>query len=58
MRKLFLSFGAIAAVAAAVLLWSHTTLTATQARHVSSINPTELLASYRGPLPVENWEAF
>ena len=58
MRKLFLSIGAVAAVATAVLVWSHTMLTPTQASYVSSINPTELLARYTGPLPVENWDAF
>jgi hypothetical protein len=58
MRKLFFSIGAIAAAATAALVWSHTILTPTQASSVSSINPTELLASYKGPLPVENWDAF
>ena len=58
MRKLFLSIGAVVAVATAVLVWSHTMLTPTQASYVSSINPTELLARYTGPLPVENWDAF
>jgi hypothetical protein len=58
MRKLFFSIGAIAAAATAALVWSHTMLTPTQASYVSSINPTELLASYKGPLPVENWDAF
>jgi hypothetical protein len=58
MRKLFFSIGAIAAAATAVFVWSHTMLTPTQASYVSSINPTELLASYTGPLPTENWDAF
>jgi hypothetical protein len=58
MRKLFLSIGAITAAATVVFVWSHAMSTATQAGHVSSINPSELLASYTGPLPVENWEAF
>jgi len=58
MRKLFFSIGAIAAVATAVFVWSHTMLTSTHASYVSSINPTELLASYTGPLPAENWDAF
>jgi hypothetical protein len=58
MRKLFLSIGAIAAAVTVVFVWSHTMSTATQASFVSSINPTELLASYTGPLPVENWDAF
>jgi hypothetical protein len=58
MRKLFFSIGAIAAAATAVFVWSHTVLTPTQASYVSSINPTELLANYKGPLPVESWDAF
>jgi hypothetical protein len=58
MRKLFFSIAAIAAAAAAMFIWSHTMSTPTQASYVSSINPTELLASYTGPLPVENWDAF
>jgi len=58
MRKLFFSIGAIVAAATAIFVWSHTMLSPTQASYVSSINPTELLASYTGPLPVENWDAF
>jgi hypothetical protein len=58
MRKLFFSIGAIVAAATALFVWAHTMLSPTQASYVSSINPTELLASYTGPLPVENWDAF
>jgi hypothetical protein len=58
MRKLFFSFGAIAAAVTVVFVWSHTMLTPTQASFVSSINPAELLASYTGSLPTENWDAF
>jgi hypothetical protein len=58
MRKLFFSIGAIVAAATAMFVWAHTMLSPTQASYVSSINPTELLASYKGPLPVENWDAF
>jgi hypothetical protein len=58
MRKLFFSISAMVAAAAVVLVWSHAMLTPTQASHVASINPTELLASYTGPLPTENWDAF
>jgi hypothetical protein len=58
MRKLFFSIGAIVAAATAIFVWTHTMLSPTQASYVSSINPTELLASYTGPLPVENWDAF
>ena len=58
MRKLFFSTGAIAAAAIAVMFWSHAMSTPTQASNVSSINPTELLAAYTGPLPLEKWDAF
>jgi len=58
MRKLFFSIGAIVAAATALFVWSHTMLSPTQASHLSSINPTELLANYTGPLPVESWDAF
>jgi hypothetical protein len=58
MRKLFFSIGAIAAAATVVFVWSHAMSTPTQASYISSINPTELLASYTGSLPVENWDAF
>ena len=58
MRKLFFSIGTIAAGFMAVFIWSHTALTPTQASHVSSINPTELMANFTGPLPLEKWDAF
>lgn len=58
MRKLFFSIGAITVAAAALFVWSHAMSTPTQASHVSSINPTALLASYTGPLPAESWDAF
>ena len=57
MRKLFFSIGALAAGFMAIFIWSHTTLTPTQASQLSSINPTELMASYAGALPVERWDA-
>lgn len=42
---------------AALITWSHsvTPLQATTAS--SSINPTEMLATYKPPLPVEQWDA-
>ena len=59
MRKLFFSIGAIAAGFMAVFIWSHTALTPTQASpHISSINPTELMANFTGPLPIEGWDAI
>jgi hypothetical protein len=58
MHKLFFSIGTIAAAAMVVFVWSHTALTSTQASYISSINPTELLASHTGPLSVESWDAI
>jgi len=60
MRKIFFSTGTIGfgIVVAAFFAWSHavTPLQATTAS--SSINPTEMMATYEGPLPVEQWDAI
>ena len=58
MRKLFLSIGAIVIAATAIFVWSHTTLRPSQASHTSTINPTEMTMQYKGPLPVEQWDAI
>jgi hypothetical protein len=58
MRKLFFSIGAFVAVVTAVFVWSQTLLSPTQASHVSTIDPSALTASYTGPLPAEQWDAF
>ena len=58
MRKLFFSIGAIAAAVTTVFIWSQTISTPTQASQTSSINVAALMASYTGPLPVEQWDAF
>jgi hypothetical protein len=60
MRKLFFSTGTIGLgiAVAALFAWSHavTPLQATTAS--SSINPTEMLATYKAPLPTEQWDAI
>jgi hypothetical protein len=60
MRKLLFSTGTIGIgiVVAALVAWSHavTPLQATTAS--SSINPTEMMATYKAPLPVEQWDAI
>jgi hypothetical protein len=60
MFKLFFSTGTIGfGIAVAALIgWSHsvTPLQATTAS--SSINPIEMMATYKAPLPVEQWDAI
>jgi hypothetical protein len=60
MRKVFLSTGTIGIgiVVATLIAWSHsvTPLQATTAS--SSINPTDMMATYKAPLPVEQWDAI
>ena len=60
MFKLFFSTGTIGfgIAVAALIAWSHsvTPLQATTAS--SSINPTQIMATYKAPLPVEQWDAI
>ena len=60
MFKVFFSTGTIGLgiAVAALIAWSHsvTPLQATTAS--SSINPTEMSATYKAPLPVEQWDAI
>jgi len=60
MRKLLFSTGTIGMgfAVAALIAWSHavTPLPATTAS--SSVNPAEMLATYKAPLPVEQWDAI
>jgi hypothetical protein len=58
MRKLVFSMGAIAIAFMVAFAWSHTVLAPSQASTVTSINPTEMMTNYKGPLPVEQWEAI
>jgi len=57
MRKLFFSTGAIAIAFAALLVWSHT-VTPLQATPALSISPTDMMTNYKGPLPLEQWDAI
>jgi hypothetical protein len=60
MFKLSFSTGSIGVgiAVAALIAWSHsvTPLQATTAS--SSINPTQMMATYKAPLPVEQWDAI
>jgi hypothetical protein len=56
--KLFFSTGTIGIAAAALFAWSQavTPLQATIAS--SSINPADVMATYKAPLPIEQWDAI
>ena len=60
MFKLFFSTGTLGVgiAVAALIAWSHsvTPLQATTAS--ASINPTEILTTYKAPLAVEQWDAI
>lgn len=60
MRKLIFSTSTVgmAFAVAALIAWSNavTPLQATTAS--SSINPAEMMAAYKAPLAVEQWDAF
>ena len=58
MRKLVFSMGAIALACMVAFAWSHTVLAPSQASTANSINPTQLMAHYKGSLPLEQWEAI
>ena len=59
-KQLFFSTGTIGIgfAVAALVAWSHsvTPLQATTAS--SSINPTQITATYKAPLPIEQWDAI
>ena len=60
MRRAIFSTGTIGIgiAVAALFAWSHavTPLQATTAS--SSINPAEMMAAYKAPLPIEQWDAI
>jgi len=58
MRKLFFSAGAIGIAVASLFVWSHTVLTPLEASPNSSISPMDMHVNYKGPLPVEQWDAI
>jgi hypothetical protein len=58
MRKLMFSTGAIVIACAAFFTWSQTMATPTQAGAGLSVNPTEMMLIYKGPLPIEQWDAI
>ena len=69
MRKLIYSIAATVLAAAAVFVWSRTTLVPLQASTASSINlnraaataaisPTDMMRKSSVPFPAEQWEPF
>jgi hypothetical protein len=60
MLKLFLSTGTIGLgiAVAALIAWSHSVRPLQATTASSSINPTEMLATYKAPLRVEQWDAI
>ena len=59
MFKLLFSTGTISLgiAAAALIAWSHT-VTPLRATTLSSINPSEMMATYNAPLAAEQWDAI
>ena len=57
MRKLFFSTGAIGIAFAALLVWLHP-VTPLQATPALSLSPTDMMTNYKGPLPLEQWDAI
>jgi hypothetical protein len=59
MFKLFFSTGTIGLgiAVAALIAWSHSARPL-QATTASSINPTDMMATYNVPLAVEQWDAI
>ena len=58
MRKLMFPIGAIVIAAAAIFVWSQTALVPLQASPALSISPVDMMLNYKGPLPVEQWDAI
>jgi hypothetical protein len=61
MRKMIFSVSAVAIAFTAFFVWSHSMLTPLKASSASSISPTDvagLMTHYRGPLPIERWDAI
>ena len=56
MRKQMLSVLTVVIAAAAIFVWSHNVVAPTQANPGLSINPTDMMMSYTGQLPVEQWD--
>ena len=60
MFKLLFSTGTIGIgiAVAAFIAWSHTVTPLRATTASSSINPTDMMATYKAPLPVEQWDAI
>ena len=58
MRKLMLLTTATVIACATIFIWSHSLVATTQASPGQSISPTDMMHAYKGPLPVEQWDAI
>ena len=60
MFKLFLSTGTIGIglAVAALIAWSQAVTPLRATTVSSSINPTDVMATYNAPLPIEQWDAI
>ena len=58
MRKLILMIGATVVVCSALFAWSHSGAGSVQASPAVSINPIDMMLTYKAPLPVEQWDAI
>jgi hypothetical protein len=58
MRKLMLSTAATVIACATIFVWSQSLVAPTQASPSQTINPTDMMHSYKGLLPIEQWDAI
>jgi hypothetical protein len=58
MRKLMLLTTATLIACATIFIWSHGVVAPLQASPTQSINPTEMMQTYKGSLPIEQWDAI
>ena len=56
MRELMLSIVTVVIAAAAIVALSRGVIVPTQANPGMSINPTDMMMTYRGRLPLEQWD--
>jgi len=61
MRRIFISASAVGIVLAGIFVLTHgafTPLRAGQAGQTSSMRPFEMMTSYQGTLPIEQWPGY
>ena len=58
MRKLMFLTTAALIACATIFVWSHSLVATTQASPSQSINPTDMMHTHKGQLPIEQWDAI